>query len=479
MDNVEEATAAVSQVEKSDSLKLQETVTNMVKERPEDAVQLIRTWLLKADCRKAAVFLVIVGLETSSRIFKGLREDEVETLTFEIARLESVEPDQKDAVLQEFHELVMANRFVSAGGIDFARELLEKSFGSQKAIDIINRLTSSQVKPFDFIRRTDPAVFLNCIQAEHPQTIALILAYMEPDKASIILQNFPLEVQSDVACRIATMDRINPEILRDLELVLEKKLSALSGDDYCEGGVESIIDILNRLDRASERQILEALKDRDPELAEEIKRRMFVFEDIVLLDDRSIQKVMREVDASELAKALMGADAKVQDKIFRNMSKRAACMLKEDMEYMGAVRLIDVEDCQQKIVSIIRYLEDTGEIVVARAGDDVVVREHLESEFEWNDIPSLSYNKRILLLGKVNHETLVRALKLTRSEVFEKLTEPLGFFKRLKLKRDIRKLKDLGVDDVVNAQDEITEIVNNLSSSETAGKLADAEVLCD
>jgi flagellar motor switch protein FliG len=325
--------------------------------------------------QKAAIFLVSIGSDISAEIFKFLREDEIETLTFEIARLETIEPEQKDAVLAEFQELMMANQFITMGGIDYARELLEKSLGSQKAIDIINRLTSSlQVRPFDFIRRTDPAHLLNFIQQEHPQTIALILAYLEPNKASVILQNLPHEVQSDVARRIATMDRTSPEVLREVERVLEKKLSTLSSEDYtAAGGVESIVEILNLVDRASEKQIIEALEDEDPELAEEIKKRMFVFEDIVMLDDRAIQKVMREVDSQELAKALKSVDAEVQDKIFRNMSKRAAGMLKEDMEYMGPVRLKDVEEAQQKIVSIIRHLEDTGEIVVARAGEDELV----------------------------------------------------------------------------------------------------------
>ncbi|MDR0623639.1 MAG: flagellar motor switch protein FliG [Treponema sp.] len=325
--------------------------------------------------QKAAIFLVTIGSEISAEIFKYLREDEIETLTFEIARLETIEPEQKDAILQEFQELMMANQFISTGGIDYARELLEKSLGSQKAIDIINRLTSSlQVRPFDFIRRTDPAHLLNFIQQEHPQTIALILAYLEPNKSSIILQSLPHEVQSDVARRIATMDRTSPEVLREVERVLEKKLSTLSSEDYTTaGGVESIVEILNLVDRASEKQIIEALEDEDPELAEEIKKRMFVFEDIVMLDDRAIQKVMREVDSQELAKALKSVDTEVQDKIFRNMSKRAAGMLKEDMEYMGPVRLKDVEEAQQKIVSIIRHLEDTGEIVVARSGEDELV----------------------------------------------------------------------------------------------------------
>jgi flagellar motor switch protein FliG len=325
--------------------------------------------------QKAAIFLVSLGSEISAEIFKHLREDEIEALTFEIARLETVEPEFKDAILQEFQDLMMAQNFITTGGIDYARELLEKSVGSQKAIDIINRLTSSlQVRPFDFIRRTDPAHLLNFIQQEHPQTIALILAYLEPAKASVILQNLPDEIQSEVARRIATMDRTSPDVLREVERVLEKKLSTLSSEDYtAAGGVESIVEILNLVDRSSEKTIIEALEDEDPDLAEEIKKRMFVFEDIVMLDDRAIQKVLREVDTQELAKALKSVDTEVQDKIFRNMSKRAAGMLKEDMEYMGPVRLKDVEEAQQKIVSIIRHLEDTGEIVIARSGEDELV----------------------------------------------------------------------------------------------------------
>ena len=325
--------------------------------------------------QKAAIFLVSLGSEISAEIFKHLREDEIETLTFEIARLESVEADFKDAVLEEFQELMQAQNFITTGGIDYARELLEKSLGSQKAIDIINRLTSSlQVRPFDFIRRTDPAHLLNFIQQEHPQTVALILAYLEPNKASYILQNIPEELQSDVARRIATMDRTSPDVLREVERVLEKKLSSLSSEDYtAAGGVESIVEILNLVDRSSEKTIIESLEEEDPDLAEEIKKRMFVFEDIVMLDDRAIQKVMREVDTQELAKALKAVDTEVQDKIFRNMSKRAAAMLKEDMEFMGPVRLKDVEESQQKIVSTIRRLEDSGEIVIARSGEDELV----------------------------------------------------------------------------------------------------------
>lgn len=325
--------------------------------------------------QKAAVFLVTLGSEISSEIFKHLREDEIEALTFEIARMENFGSEEKEAVLQEFQELMMAQDFINSGGIDYARELLEKSLGSQKAVDIINRLTTSlQVRPFDFIRRTDPTHLLNFIQQEHPQTIALILAYLEPQKASVILGSLPNEIQSDVAKRIATMDRTSPETLREVERVLEKKLASISSEDYTvAGGVESIVEILNLVDRSTEKVIIESLEEEDPELAEEIKKRMFVFEDIVMLDDRAIQKVMREVDTAELAKALKAVDSEVQDKIFRNMSKRAAALLKDDMEYMGPIRMKDVEESQQKIVSIIRKLEEQGEIVVARAGEDELV----------------------------------------------------------------------------------------------------------
>ena len=325
--------------------------------------------------QKAAVFLISLGSEISAEIFKYLREDEIETLTFEVARLESIGAEERDFVLTEFQELMMAQDFISTGGIEYARELLEKGLGMQKAAEIINRLTSSlKVRPLDFIRRTDPTHLLNFIQQEHPQTIALILAYLDPNKASIILGSLQHEIQSDVARRIATMDRTLPEVLREVERVLEKKLSTLSSEDYTSaGGVESIVEILNLVDRSTEKVIIESLEEEDPELAEDIKKRMFVFEDIVMLDDRAIQKVMREVDTAELAKALKAVDVEVQDKIFRNMSKRASQLLREDMEYMGPVRIKDVEESQQKIVSIIRRLEEQGEIVVARAGEDELV----------------------------------------------------------------------------------------------------------
>jgi flagellar motor switch protein FliG len=325
--------------------------------------------------QKAAIFLVSLGSDVSSEIFKHLREDEIEQLTFEIARLDKIEPDDKDRVLHEFQEMMMAQEFISQGGIDYARDVLERALGTQKAIDIVNRLTSSlQVRPFDFIRRTDPSHLLNFIQGEHPQTIALILAYLDPQKAAQILAELPHNIQADVARRIAEMKRTSPDVLREVERVLERKLSTLASEDFTQaGGIDTIVEILNNVDRGTEKIIIEALEEEDPELAEEIKKRMFVFEDIVLLDDRSIQKVLREVDTQELAKALKGVDAEVQEKIFRNMSKRAASLLREDMDFMGPIRLRDVEESQQKIVNIIRKLEDAGDIVVARAGEEELV----------------------------------------------------------------------------------------------------------
>ena len=325
--------------------------------------------------QKAAIFLVTLGTEVASEIFKHLREEEVEQLTFEIARLDKVESEDRDKVLMEFQELMMARDFITSGGIDYAKDLLEKSLGSQRANEIINKLTSSlQVRPFDFIRKTDPAHLLNFIQGEHPQTIALILAYLDSNKSSMILGSLPHEIQSEVAKRIAVMDRTSPDVLREVERVLEKKLSTLASEDFtAAGGIDTIVEILNLVDRSTERTILETLEEEDPDLAEEIKRRMFVFEDIVLLGDKDIQKVLREIDSTEMAKALKGVNSELQEKIFKNMSKRAASVLKEDMEYMGPVRVKDVEEAQQKIVGIIRRLEDNGDVVIARAGEDELI----------------------------------------------------------------------------------------------------------
>ncbi|HPP87506.1 MAG TPA: flagellar motor switch protein FliG [bacterium] len=325
--------------------------------------------------QKAAIFLVMLGVDISFNIFKHLTDKEIEELTLEIAKLEKVEPSDKDAVLQEFHEMLMANDFITQGGLDYARQVLEKALGTQRSMDIINRLTQSiQVKPFDFVRKADPSHVLNFIQGEHPQTIALILSYLDADTAAAILPQLNVEIQADVAKRIATMDRTSPEILRQVERVLEKKLSSLVSEEYTiAGGVQAIVDILNKVDRGTEKSILENLEEEEPELAEEIKKLMFVFEDVVLLDDRSVQQVLREVDTKELAVALKAVDDTVKQKIFNNMSKRAAQMLEEDMEFMGPVRMRDVEEAQQRIVNVIRRLEESGDIIIARGGEEELV----------------------------------------------------------------------------------------------------------
>ena len=325
--------------------------------------------------QKAAVFLISLGTEVSAHIFEHLTEEEIEGLTLEVARMENVDSGIKGSVLKEFHELFVAHRHIDKGGIEYAQELLEKSIGSEKAAGIISRLTQNiRARPFEIIRNTDPTHLLNFIQQEHPQTIALILAHLEPHRASLVLSSLSNEIRSDVSRRIAIMDRTSPEVLREVERVLERKLSSLSSENYTSsGGISTIVDILNLVDRSTEKSIIESLEDEDPELAEEIKKRMFVFEDIVMLDDQAIQKVLRETDSAELAKALKGIDSEVQEKIFKNISRRAGTLLQEDMEYIGPIRLKDVEEAQQKIVNVIRVLEERGEIIIARAGEDELI----------------------------------------------------------------------------------------------------------
>ncbi len=323
---------------------------------------------------KAAILLISLGPERSSKIFQHLKEDEIEQLTLEIANTRSVSPQLKTDVLNEFYEVCLAQQYIAEGGIGYARDLLEKALGEEKAKDVISRLTASlQVRPFEFIRKADPGQLLNFIQ-EHPQTIALILSYLPSHQSSLIVSALPLEKQADVAKRIAKMDRTSPDVIKEVERVLERKLSSLVNQDYTiVGGVDAIVEILNNVDRGTERHIMENLEIEEPELADEIRRKMFVFEDILALDDRTIQRVLRDVQNDELAIALKGSNEDVQAAIFNNLSKRLAAMIKEDMDFMGPVRMKDVEEAQQKIVNVIRKLEDTGEIVIARGGGDELI----------------------------------------------------------------------------------------------------------
>ncbi len=326
--------------------------------------------------QKAAILLITLGPERSADIFKHLKEDEIEELTLEIANTRSVSPQVKDAVINEFYQICLAQQYIAEGGIGYAKELLETALGADKAHEVINKLTASlQVRPFEFIRKTEPQQVLNFIQDEHPQTIAMILSYLPPSQAAMILSALSPEKQADVAKRIALMDRTSPEVIKEVERVLERKLSSLINQDYTSaGGVDATVSILNAVDRGTEKRIMESLEIEEPELAEEIRKKMFVFEDILLLDDRSIQRVLREVDNQDLEYALKGTNEDVQNAIFKNLSSRLASMIKEDMEYMGPIRMKDVEEAQQKIVGIIRRLEDSGEIIISRGGgDDLVV----------------------------------------------------------------------------------------------------------
>lgn len=325
--------------------------------------------------QKAAILLVSLGPDTSASIFQHLSDDDIEELTLEIANLQPVGSDLKDQVLEEFFQLCRAQDYINRGGIEYAREVLEKAVGHTKANEILGRLTATlQVRPFDTIRKTDPSQLMNFIQGEHPQTIALVMAYLQPEQASKILAYLPQEIQADVSRRIALMDRTSPDIIKEVESVLEHKLSSIVTNEYASaGGIDSIVNVLNLADRGTEKNILEHLEEKDPELAEEIRKRMFVFEDIVILSDRAVQLVLRQVDTHDVALALKTSSEDVENKIYRNMSKRAAEILREDIEYMGPVRLREVEDAQQRIVNVIRQLEDSGEIVIARGGEGEVI----------------------------------------------------------------------------------------------------------
>lgn len=326
--------------------------------------------------QKAAILLISLGPDVSAQLYKHLTEEEIEKLTLEISSVKKVESDLKEDILEQFHQTALAQDYITQGGIGYAKSVLEKAVGSEEASNIISRLTSSlQVRPFDFARKADPGQILNFIQNEHPQTIALVLSYLDKEQAGQILSELPQEMQADIAKRIAIMDSTSPEIIYEVEQILERKLSTTVTQDYTQtGGIPAVVEVLNGVDRSTERTILDALEIQDPELAEEIKKRMFVFEDIVTLDNRAIQRVIREVENDDLRLALKVASEEVQDVVFSNMSSRMAETFKEEMEFMGPVRLKDVEESQTRIVAAIRRLEEIGEIVIARGGgDDIIV----------------------------------------------------------------------------------------------------------
>ena len=328
--------------------------------------------------RKAAIVAVSLGPTLSAEVFKHLGQDEIDELVLEIAALDTVSADEKQQVMEEFYENSVAQEFVSQGGIGFAKDVLERALGDQKALEVMSRLsTFIRVSPFEFLRKIDPMQIFNFIQHEHPQTVALILAYLPSDSAATVLGLMPQEMQSEVALRLAVMDRTAPEILREVETVMERKLSSLINQDLAAaGGVKALVDILNYSDRASERNILEYFDEKDGELADDVRKLMFVFEDLMLLDDRAIQQLLKEIDIKDVGLALKGGNEDVKEKIFANMSSRAAQMLQEDMDFMGPVKRRTVEEAQGRIVAIVRRLEETGKIQIARgsaASEDELV----------------------------------------------------------------------------------------------------------
>ena len=317
--------------------------------------------------QKAAILFITLGPEASAGIIKKLPDSEIQKITYEIANITSVKSELKQDILEEFIQINKAKDYILEGGFDL---------GSQKAMEILDKVTEAtqQFRPFAIARKADPSQLLNTISNEHPQTIALVLCYMQSDKAGQILSSLPEDLQSEVAYRIATMSATSPMVVKEIEKVLDSKLSSVVRSDATTiGGVQTIVEILNQVDRTTEKNITEGLQREDAELAEKIKESMFVFEDIITLDDVAIQRVLREVETKDLALALKGSSEEVANVIFRNQSKRAASSLKEDIEFLGPVRIMDVEKAQQGIVSIIRRLDEAGEIVISRGGEDAII----------------------------------------------------------------------------------------------------------
>jgi len=323
--------------------------------------------------QKVASLLVVLGPQAATEILKNMPdEDTVELITLEIANLNKVSPEVLDSILEEFHSIFQASSYLAHGGMDYAKTLLQQAYGSDKAGSILDKLvTILNSTPFQFFNEADPEQLATSFQNENPQLIALVLAYLKPEKSAQVLNNLPFNVQAAVALKIAEMDTTNPEIISEIEKVVESKFSSVVAQDFSKaGGVEALATILNRTDRSTEKKIIEVLEHHSTSLAEEVRELMFVFEDIVMLDSKSIQRVLREIDTKDLSLALKGSNDDVKNIIFSNMSERAQAMLKDDMEYMGPVRAKDVQESQTKIVSVIRKLEEAGEIMIRRGGSE-------------------------------------------------------------------------------------------------------------
>jgi len=321
---------------------------------------------------KAAILMITIGLELAASIFKFLRQDEVERIVLEIAKISTVSIDKRDAVVQEAYQRAIALKYINEGGIEYAKEILERSFGAGQADDMTNRLFAAlkHGNPLELVKKTEPAQLLEFIKEEHPQTVALILVYMSPDQAGAVLSQLEPELQGEVAMRIAILQKTAPEILEQLDELLGRRLM-VSGSDFTKaGGVQALAQVMGFVDRETEKNILDGLNRRDPAVAEEVKNLLFVFEDIINLDDRAIQRVLKEVDGKDLALALKTANDELLKLVFKNMSTRAAATLKDDIDVLGPVRVREVGKAQQNIVDVIRTLEENGQIVIARGGKD-------------------------------------------------------------------------------------------------------------
>lgn len=325
--------------------------------------------------QRAAAVVIALGSEQASQVYKYLREDEIEQLSLEIAKLERMPPDEMKDIVDDFYGLCVTQKVISEGGVEYARNVLERAFGAQQAISLMERVTKSlRTKAFDFVRKADYKNLLSILQGEHPQTIALLLSYARSDQASQIIAELPAERRIDVIERIATLDRASPEIISIVEKTLEKKFASIISVDLMElGGVNYLADIMNQVDRGTEKHIFDELGIKNPELADSVRKLMFVFEDIVYLDDMSIQRFIRDVDSKDLAVALKGSNTEVSQSIFRNMSKRMQESISSDIEYLHNVRMRDVEKAQQVIVDTIRKLEEEGELVISKGGKDEVI----------------------------------------------------------------------------------------------------------
>jgi flagellar motor switch protein FliG len=324
------------------------------------------------NAQKAATVIISLGSETAAQVYKYLSEDEIEKLTYEIAKIQKLGSDDVEDILNDFYALCLTQKVVTEGGVSYARNVLEKAFGAQVASSLLDRVTKSlKTKAFEFIRKADAKNLMTTIQSENAQTIALVLSYARSDQAASVISELPKDVRIDVVERIAKMDRTSPEIVNQVEKVLERKFSAMVSTDFMEvGGINYIADVMNHIDRSSEKFIFDELYKRDAKTADLIRQKMFVFEDILTLDGMSIQRFLRDVDSKDLVVALKGANQDVQEVIFQNMSQRMGETVRSDMEYLHNVRMRDVEEAQQRIVGVIRKLEEDGELVISKGGGD-------------------------------------------------------------------------------------------------------------